>query len=93
MKRNAYSVYDVKAELYGPLFLLKSHGEALRGFQDLCEDKNTMPGRHPGDFKLVQLGTFDDVSGRLEATDPLTLTFGSDLVASNITPIGVKSNG
>lgn len=94
MTRNIYSVYDVKAELYGPIILMKSHGEVLRGFQDLCEDKNTMPGRHPGDFKIVYLGSFDDVTGFLSATDPvLTLSFGSDLVASNIVPIGVKNNG
>lgn len=92
MTKNIYSVYDVKAELYGPPFALKSHGEALRGFQDLCEDRSTMVGRHPGDFKLVQLGTFDDVAGRLVSLEaPLSLSFGSDLVAaSKVTPIGVS---
>lgn len=91
MVKNIYSVFDVKAELYGTLFPMKSHGEALRGFQDLCEDRNTMPGRHPGDFKLVQLGTFDDVTGLISATvPPLSLSFGSDLVGQkNVTPIGV----
>lgn len=93
MKRNIYSVYDVKAELYGPTFAMKSHGEALRGFQDLVEDKQTMPGRHPGDFKLVHLGTFDDVTGFLAPVEPvLTLSFGSDLVgAGNVIPLGVKN--
>lgn len=92
MTRNIYSVFDVKAELYGPIFMMKSHGEALRGFQDLVEDKNTMPGRHPGDFKLVHLGSFDDITGFISPVEPvLTLSFGSDLVsASNVTPIGVK---
>lgn len=91
MKKLVLSVFDVKAEMYGPTFEAKARGEALRQFQLLVQDKNTMPGRFPADFKLVHLGEFDDLSGVLMACEPSTLAFGSDLIGSgNVTPIGVK---
>lgn len=95
MKRLLLSIYDVRAELYAPPFTVKSVGEGLRAFSDLCSDKSTMPGRHPGDFKLMRLGEFDDLTGNIISDErPVSLGTGSDYVGNgNVVPIGVKSDG
>lgn len=91
MKRNLYSVYDHKAELYGTPFALITNGEAVRAFKRLVEDKNTMPGQYPGDFQLVHLGTFDDSTGKLEGFErPTSLGYGTDYVVK-VEPIPLKT--
>lgn len=65
MIKYIYSVFDNKAELFGNPFVMKTNGEALRAFKSLVNDKNTMPGQHPGDFVLLNLGKFDDTTGAI----------------------------
>lgn len=74
-----FSVLDVKADLYASPFCFGAVGQAVRAFSDLVQDPNTMPGRHPEDYKLVQIGEFDDVSGEVRAISPhVSLGFGPE---------------
>lgn len=61
---NVYTLYDVKALAYNPPFFVNNHGMARRAVLDLVTDPNTTVGRHPSDFKLYCLGTYDQASGR-----------------------------
>lgn len=88
--QKVFAIYDVKAELYGVPFFMPARGQAIRAFMDLVNDGQSQISRYPGDFKLVQIGTFDDLSGALEASAVVeTLGFGSDFKAIAATPIGV----
>lgn len=69
MKTNAYSIRDVKAEVFHAPFFLPTDGAAVRAFQDVANDTNTQIGRHPADFTLYHIGTFDDAYGGLETCD------------------------
>lgn len=62
---NAYTLYDVKALTYNPPFFTANHGLAKRMLQELVTDTNTTVGRHPSDFKLYQIGVYDDNTGDL----------------------------
>lgn len=86
-----FAVYDIKSELFGPPFFMNSTGEAVRAFKDLANDKNTTVGRHPSDFRLMQLGTFENVSGKFESQELNSLGFANDYVElrSNEVPIGI----
>jgi len=55
-----FTVYDSKAEAYMQPFFAKSTGEALRSFSDTCQDKNHIFAKHPEDFTLFELGTWDE---------------------------------
>jgi len=55
-----FTVYDSKAEAYMQPFFAKSTGEALRSFSDTCQDKNHIFSKHPEDFTLFELGTWDE---------------------------------
>ncbi|AXH77468.1 MAG: nonstructural protein [Microviridae sp.] len=88
-----FAVLDIKAELYGAPFFMSTNGEAVRAFKDLANDQNTTIGRHPEDYRLMRLGTFDNVSGELKEADGGSLGFASDYVdlPSGAVPIGVKA--
>lgn len=64
-----YSVYDNKAEAYMAPFTTSNAGLALRTFADTVNNPDSIFAKHPDDFVLFELGTFDDVSGRV---DPYT---------------------
>lgn len=58
-----FSIRDSKAEYYKPFFM-KTPGEALRGFEDLANDRNGDIGKYPSDFALFQHGKFDEDTGK-----------------------------
>jgi len=71
MMLNAYSVYDNKALQYHPPFFASTDGAATRMFSDLANDDQTTVGRHPGDYVLYCIGTYDDQKGGLTPIVPL----------------------
>lgn len=73
-----FAVYDIKAEAYMAPFFMPATGQAVRMFKDAVNDKNTQFGKHPEDYKLVQIGEFDDNKGMLHQEDILSLGFGTD---------------
>lgn len=66
---NAYSIFDSKAANYSPPFFMANHKLAIRSFADIVNDRQTNICRHPEDFSLVFLGSFDDSVGVIEAID------------------------
>lgn len=77
MQLMAYSVRDMKTEIYTPPFFNKSHGEAERTFRELINDENTMPGKYPEDYDLYHLGVYDDQTGTMKVLDtPQHITKG-----------------
>lgn len=62
----AYTLHDVKALSYSPPFFCSNDAIAKRMLLDLVSDTNTMPGRHPADFKLYKIGTFDEHNAALQ---------------------------
>jgi len=65
MQTNAYSIRDVKADVFHAPFFLPTDGAATRAFSDVANDINTQIGRHPADFTLYHIGSFDDATGQL----------------------------
>lgn len=65
MKLYAYCVYDRKALVYNAPFFAVSDGSAARSFSDLANDLSTTVGRHPMDYVLFRVGSFDDAAGML----------------------------
>ncbi|AXL14477.1 nonstructural protein [Microviridae sp.] len=62
MKHLVFSVYDTKAQSYLPPIYFNSTGVALRVFTDTVNDKSTVISKHPEDYCLFHIGSFDDAS-------------------------------
>lgn len=73
MKLLAFSLLDTKTGHFNTPFFMSHPGQAIRAIIDLGQDTNTTVGRHPADFVLCQLGTFDDQTGSFEQQVPVQL--------------------
>ena len=71
MKINAYSLLDVAVGSFNAPFYAPNDRVAMRVCSDAAEDPETLIGKHPEDFDLYLLGTFDDLIG--EFTNDLKL--------------------
>lgn len=69
----AFAVLDLKASAYVRPFFFSTAGQAIRAFIDTASDPQSMFGRHPEDFCLYEIGTFDDETAVLEACPPVNL--------------------
>ncbi|QCQ84704.1 nonstructural protein [Blackfly microvirus SF02] len=77
MKLLMCSVFDSKVGAYSPPFCVKTQGEAIRSFADACGDDKLPFSKHPGDYRLFLVGSFDDNSGVLDQIVPQPL-IGAD---------------
>lgn len=71
MVLNAYSIFDRKALQYHPPFFAGTDGAAVRMLSDTVNDPNTSLSRHPADYVLFHIGTYDDSNGGLHPVSPL----------------------
>lgn len=55
-----FSVYDVKAAAYLPIFTMVNEAMAVRAFTDSLVNENHTFSRHPEDYHLFCLGEFSD---------------------------------
>lgn len=61
-----FSVYDKKADLFGPPFLAENEGVAVRMFEQMVMAPENMVSSYPEDFTLECIGTFDPATGVVE---------------------------
>lgn len=65
MTLKIFAVYDSKVEAYLQPFFMRSRGEALRAFGEACNDPQTGFYKHPADYTLFELGSFDEEKGQI----------------------------
>ena len=68
MKMVIVTILDTAAGAYGRPAFVASEGVAIRQFQDEVnrESDDNQLYRHPDDFQLFYLGTFDDNTGAMD---------------------------
>lgn len=73
MEIKVFSLLDTKTGIYNAPFFMAHIGLAVRAVAELAADLNTTVGRHPADFMLVDLGSFDDQTGAFRTSVPVSL--------------------
>ena len=74
MLNGVFAVYDVQAESYMKPIFTPTKGLAVRSFMDAVNDPNSPFAKYPDDFRLCEIGTFDESTGALvsyEHPEPL----------------------
>jgi hypothetical protein len=66
MIHKVFTVHDAKAEAYLPPFYMRSNGEAIRAFADSITQRDHAFHKHPEDFTLFEVGTYDDVKCKFD---------------------------
>ena len=59
-----FSIYDTKAQYYHLPYNLKNEAVAIRQFGDMVNDKETTINKHPEDYTLFKIGTWDDQNAK-----------------------------
>lgn len=72
MKISVCAVHDKKTGTYDAVFTTRHNGDAIRSWDVIRKDDKTKYGKHPADFDLYQIATFDDQSGQIEPLQPAT---------------------
>lgn len=63
MIRLVTAVYDSKSQLYSQLMLFINRMQAIRSFGDVVNQQDVEYARHPEDYNLMELGSYDDCTG------------------------------
>lgn len=94
MTLKVFSILDTVANAFNAPFFFPTVGQAVRAFKDLANDPNTAVSRHPADYALYELGTFEDSNGRLVALDvPNRLGRATDYLDSPMPEAQVQNLG
>jgi len=78
------SVKDTAAQAFGRPVFVPSSAVAIRSFRDEVNRKDSTDdlAKHPSDFDLYEIGTFDDSTGIIEVSEPRLLARAKDLKES-----------
>lgn len=79
MLHKLFTVFDEKAQVFLPPFFVPTVGIAIRAFKD-CINGDHQFGKHPEDYTLFQLGSFDDSNAQMDASAPQTLGNGVQFI-------------
>jgi len=60
-----FAVLDKAVNAFMPPFFCRAKGEAIRTFTDAVNDKQSPFFKHPTDFELYIVGSFDPANGTL----------------------------
>ena len=77
MVTKVFSIYDSKAQMFNVPFFMNNNAMAVRTFVDLVNDPKTNVSRHPEDYSLFEIGTFDDSKGVIVPATPINLGLAS----------------
>lgn len=66
-----YQIYDLTAQAAaGPIMAFRIDAAAIRAFNAVLVNKETLPGQYPDQFELRLLGEQDDQSSNIEPKVP-----------------------
>ncbi len=66
MNKHLYSIYDTKALAFAQPFLAANDQTAIRMVYGAALDPNTDLARFPGDYALVGIASWDEITGTIE---------------------------
>lgn len=86
MIMNVYCIFDTKSLVYSVPWFQPTHGAAIRVLTDLVNDTNTNVGRHPADYVLYQVGTYDDGKAQLAPVSPIVHIHDAVALVNHVQP-------
>jgi len=75
-----FSVYDLKAQAYLPLFTAPTIAVGMRVFSDVVTQPGHIFGKYHADYMLYCVGDFDQATGRVTPCDPQHVAIATDFI-------------
>lgn len=66
MRLKCYVIHDSKVGAFMQPWFARSAGEALRSWEALVNDGQSMMSSHPADFSLFEVAEYDEATGRFD---------------------------
>lgn len=87
---NIYSLFDRKLKEFGNLLLANNDQSIRRSARDGIPGSGTMMEKHPADFEIRLLGTFDMDTGQIVPEEIPVLLDGLDVILGDVLapPVG-----
>lgn len=82
MTTHMFAVYDSKAEQYLAPFQANTPGIAERMFADMVNHDGHQFNRHPADYTLYRIGSWEQTTGELKSLEVSVIANGLQLVES-----------
>lgn len=82
MTNHVFAVFDAKAEAYLPPFTTSTFGIAERLFTDMVNEPGQQFNRHPEDYTLYLIGTYDSHTAELQTAALKPLITGLQALSS-----------
>lgn len=79
---NVVGVKDVRLNTFHQPTCVQHTAGMVRAFGDMLRDPNSDVAKHPEDYELYLLGTFDPDTGRFESCSPERLARAVDFINS-----------
>lgn len=80
MRMLIFSVFDSAVGAHLQPFFSRSMGEAIRSFQDACNQSDSQFNRHASDYTLFLHGSFDDAGGVFDTSPPERVSSALELI-------------
>lgn len=77
-KQLVFVAHDLKADMTMTPFFALHEGQALRSWEEACNDANAPMCKWPSDFRLLKIGIYDDSTGALEGHAPVQVALATD---------------
>lgn len=82
MELKIVAVRDNAIGAFGNPIFVRARGEAMRSFVDEVNNKDSAMNRHPKDYDLFEIGSFDTEHGRITSLEfPEPIAKGSDVIS------------
>lgn len=69
MKSKTFTAYDSKVKNYTKPLYHRNAAEAVRAFEEECNNPQSQLNKYPSDFTLFETGEYDDETGVLTFLD------------------------
>ena len=69
MIQKVFAIWDVKGLCFGQPFYQAEIGSAIRLYSDLVNEPQSFINKHPSDYILFEIGTWDDNKGVFTNSD------------------------
>jgi len=67
------TIYDLKSKVYSQPVHVSHVAAGVRAFGDAVNEKSSQYNKHPEDYIMFHIGTFDDQTGVLTPIPPVEL--------------------
>lgn len=85
MLHKVFTIYDSKSEAYCTPFYANARGQCIRNFVDSADSPESAINKHPEDYTLFELGTFDDCKAVFEMhPTPISLGVAIELIGAKL---------